>query len=114
MADIKESSWDALSCNDYATYFSTEKKNVQMIKALKEKYPDEVEIVMEYDDDTGIGVMAHLPKTWCKISPKRKRNITPEELEVLRERMELARKKKSGVRSSDSGSDSRSETNGEE
>lgn len=114
MADIKETSWDALSCNDYATYFSTEKKNVQMIKALKEKYPDEVEIVMEYDDDTGIGVMAHLPKAWCKISPKRKRNITPEELEVLRERMELARKKKSGVRSSDSGSDSRSETNGEE
>ena len=62
---------------------------INKVKALKEKYPDEVEICVENADGS---IVAHIPTSWVRITPPQKRELTEEEKEVLRERLKNARK----------------------
>lgn len=88
--DFKETTFDYLSCDTHASFFSTEAKWIRKIKSLKLEYPDEITIVQETNDS----IIAHIPKLWMKITPPRKMNLTDEQRAAASERMKNARKKK--------------------
>lgn len=95
MAEIKETVFEYSGDFKHATITSNEQKWVNKIKKLKEQRPDEVEIICLPEDNEGY-LLAHVPKTWMKLSPPRTVNYTEEQKEALRERMANARKSTKG------------------
>ena len=84
MKEPKETGFDHLSENTYGTISSSERKWINKIHKLKEKYPDEVEIRhINYDGS----IVARIPHSWFKITPPRKTNISEEEKIKRSERM---------------------------
>lgn len=88
--DFRETSIDYLSCDKHASFYSSEAKWIRKIKALQKEHPDEVIIVKEYEDSIG----AHIPKSWFKITPPRKMNLSDEQRAAAADRMSKARQKK--------------------
>lgn len=82
-----------LSENKYATFCSSERKWINKINKLHEKYPDEVEIIALPETNDGM-IMVHIPKSWIKVSPPAKRNFTDEQKAAMAERMRNARNNK--------------------
>jgi len=77
--------------NDGRAWFSSdERKFINRIHALKEKYPDKIEILKEPEDNDGC-IYACLPQTWLRVQPNVTRELTAEELDTLRERLEAIR-----------------------
>ncbi|NCB50919.1 MAG: hypothetical protein EOM54_03400 [Clostridia bacterium] len=70
------------SGNDTFTVSACERWSVAMLKRLKAKYPDEVDIRHVNKDGS---IVAHIPFEWMRIVPKYKRNISDEELARRRE-----------------------------
>ena len=66
----------------------SQKKYISKVRKLAEKFPDEVQISYENKDGS---IVAHLPLRAIKINLTPKRELTEEQLEVLRERMRVAR-----------------------
>ena len=93
MAEIKETVFECSGDFPHATITSNEQKWVNKLKKLKEQRPDEVQIICLPEDNGGY-VLAHVPKTWMKLSPPRAVNYTEEQKEALRERMANARNKR--------------------
>lgn len=93
MADFKETCCDYLDVNDYAEFTSCERKWVNKILKLKESNPDDVEITT-YPENNGGYIVAHVPKSWFKLSPPRKVNYTEEQRAAAAERMSNARSKR--------------------
>lgn len=76
------------------TFYSSETMWVNRIKKYAEQYPDDVKIIRLHCDDDGVrSVIAELPKKWFNIKPPIKRNITDEQREELRTRLQQAREK---------------------
>ena len=91
MADFKETAVGYLDVDNYASFDSSERKWINKILTLKEKYPDEVKIIKMPDDNCG-SIAAHIPKSWLKVNPPKKMNFTDEQKAARAERMRQNRK----------------------
>lgn len=91
--DFKETAFDYLSCDHYATLSTTEPKWIRKIKSLQQSHPKDIQIIKESED----GILVHIPKSWMKISPPRKMNLTDEQRLAAGERMKNARINKKGA-----------------
>lgn len=89
--DFKETSWDHLSGEKTASISTSEKKWIKVIQDLKEKYPEQVDIVAVEQDGS---LLAHIPVDWLRIRPKKKTNMTEDQREAAAARLKLARQKK--------------------
>lgn len=94
MAEIRETCIDTTNEVDYATVCSSEQKWINKIKKLHEEHPNEVQILYSPEDNQGV-VVAHVPKTWMKLSPPRQVNYTDEQKAAMAERLAVARGNKS-------------------
>lgn len=90
MADFKETCIDYLDVDKYATFCSSERKWINKIYKLKEKYPNEVTIEVSEQDNEGM-IVASIPKSWMKVSPPVKRILTDEQKVAAAERLKRAR-----------------------
>jgi hypothetical protein len=90
MADFKETCIECLDIDKYATFCSSERKWINKIYKLKEKYPDDVHIIVSEEDNDGM-IVASVPKSWMKVSPPKKVNFTDEQRAAMAERMKAAR-----------------------
>ena len=95
LTDFKETCCEYLDVDDHATFCSAERKWINKILKLKETYPDKVDI-REYPETNHGVILAHIPKTWLKISPKRTRELTDEQREAAAKRLSDARDKRNG------------------
>lgn len=80
--DLKENAIEFYKGDKRATVSFSQGKYISRIKKLKEKYPDEVEIVAENSDGS---LYAHIPTKWIKINPPQQ--ISEERKIELAERM---------------------------
>ena len=55
-----------------------------MILRLKDKRPDDVQIIADNADGT---IMAHLPVEWLRIVPKKKMDLTDEQRQAISNRL---------------------------
>ena len=95
MAEIRETCINATNEDDYAVVCSSEQKWINKIKKLHDERPNEVEI--KYAPETNQGVIvAHVPKSWMKVSPPRQVNYTDEQRAAMAERLAAARNKTNG------------------
>lgn len=90
MADFKETCMEYLDIDKHATFCSSERKWINKIYKLKEKYPDEVHIEVSEEENDGM-IIARVPKTWMKLSPPKQVNFTDEQRAAMAERMRAAR-----------------------
>ena len=91
--EVNENCVEFLRNSDTCTCTFSQKKYVTKMRKLAEKYPEECQIVV----DNGNYIVAHFPTKWLKISnSKRKRELTDEQKEALRERMRKAREVRFG------------------
>lgn len=68
-------------------YFSSDERAWHTkIRKLAKRYPDEVKIICQPEDNDKC-IYARLPADWLKIQPKTKLDLTDEQRAVLRERM---------------------------
>ena len=86
MADFKETCVEYIDSDPHATFCSAERKWINKILKLKESYPDEVDI-RHYPENNNGNIVAHLPKSWFKISPPRQVNYTEEQRIAAAERL---------------------------
>lgn len=91
MAEIKETVFECTNGSDVATITSNEQKWINKINKLAAQRPDDVEIVYIPEDNYGY-ILAHVTKTFIKLSPPRAVNYTDEQRAVIAERMANARK----------------------
>lgn len=76
-----------------AWFSSDELKWINKLHNLKEKYPELVEILREPEENDGC-IYAKVPSSWFKMQPKRESNMTEEQKEELRQRLQNMREKK--------------------
>ena len=88
--DFKETAFDYLSCDAHATFYTSEAKWMRKIKKLQAEHPDEVQIVNETESD----MLIHIPKTWMRISPPKKMNLTDEQRAAAAQRLAKHRAQK--------------------
>ena len=93
MTDFRETCVDYLNVDDSASFCSSETKWINKILKLKESYPDDVQIQMMPEDNDGM-MLAQIPKSWFKISPPKKREMTDEQRAAVAERLANARAKR--------------------
>ena len=91
MGELRETTLDHVMGEDHATVYSGERKWINQLLRLKEKYPNEVDI--RYTNDDG-SLVAHIPASWFGIRPKKKMKFSQEQIEASRARLEKARLKK--------------------
>ena len=90
MADLIETSIEYVTIDNYATFCSGERKWITKINKLQEQYPNEVQIIIPPENNGGI-VLAHIPKSWLKVSPPKKVNMTEERKQQLAENLKRVR-----------------------
>ena len=74
-------------CDKEHGYFSSdERKFISKVRKLKEKYPDDVRIIKEPEDNDGC-IYCELPTEWFSIRPPKKMNFTAEQKEASRVRI---------------------------
>ena len=58
-------------CDKEAAFFSSDERRwITKIRKLKEKYPDDIDIIAEPETNDGC-IYCRLPSRWLKIQPKR-------------------------------------------
>lgn len=92
MADLKETCLNHIGGDGTMTFSSSEKKWINRITKLHEKYPDDVQITYAPEDNGGV-IYAQLPANWLKVSPPRQVNYTDEQKAAMAERLAAARNK---------------------
>lgn len=96
MADFKETTINYINTDDYLTFCSSEKKWINKIDKLHEKYPEDVKIIYDAESNHGM-VYAQLPSNWLKVSPPRQVNFTDEQRAAMAECLAAARNTTRGV-----------------
>ena len=91
MAEARETNYSHLDGEDFMEVTACERWAIGMINRLKERFPDEVEIIETNKDGS---LVAHLPYKWMRIKPKRKVELTDEQRKVLSERMRRLKESK--------------------
>lgn len=81
---MNETAFDHIAGNDYCTVTAAEKWSKNLVLKLKEKYPDDVQIIHTNKDGS---IVAHVPFKWMKLTPKRANNLTQEQRRAMAERM---------------------------
>ena len=71
---------------EWAFVSSDQKKVINTIRRLKEQRPGEVEILVEPEDNDGT-LLANVPRSWVRIAPPVKLNLSDEERQNRRARM---------------------------
>ena len=71
---------------DRAFFSSDERKFITKVRKLKEKYPDEVRIIAEPEQNDGC-IYCELPTRWFTIRVPKRMNLTDEQREELSVRM---------------------------
>ena len=56
-----------------------------------EEYPNDIELIAENQDGS---ILVHLPAAWLKIRPKKKINLTAEQIAASKARLEQGRLKR--------------------
>lgn len=89
MNDIRETIYEHDSTRkDTFTVTASERWSESMIKRLKQRYPEDVEITAENKDGS---IVAHIPLAWMRIVPKRQSNLSEEAKNAFAERMRNSR-----------------------
>ncbi len=78
---------------DSAFFSSDERKWINKIHKLKEKHPDEIEILAEPENNDGC-IYCKLPAAYFKLQPKTTRVMTDTQKAELQERLAKGRKDK--------------------
>lgn len=89
--ELKETNIDFLTIESIATISTAERRYINRLLKLKEKYSDEVEIMYLPEENDGI-MIAHVPKHWIKINPPRKVDMSEERRQAIAQRFKEARK----------------------
>ena len=84
MEEVKETVYEHISGTETFTVTAAERWSVSMLNRLKEKYPEQVEIVHVNHDGS---LLARVPFNWMRIVPKRKVEWTEEQRSAFVERM---------------------------
>jgi hypothetical protein len=71
--------------DEHAFFSANERRHVNNILRLAEKYPDDVTIRIMPEDNDG-QILAWIPKKWIRISPPKKMDYTDEQRAELSER----------------------------
>ena len=91
MEDIKETAWDHVAGEKFATLSTSEKKYIRLVEDLREKYPNDVDVRCVNDDGS---MVVRIPADWLRIRPKKKSSMTPEQIAAAKARLEAARLKR--------------------
>jgi hypothetical protein len=70
---LTETTFDHIKGNDKFSLTAAEQWSIAMVKKLKARYPDEVEILHTNPDGS---MLVHLPFDWMRVVPKRKDTLT--------------------------------------
>lgn len=84
MVEVKETVYEHISGVETFTITAAERWSVAMLKRLKEKYPEQVEIVHVNRDGS---MLARVPFEWMRIVPKKRVSLTDEQRAAFAERM---------------------------
>lgn len=91
-ADLHETSCDHISGSKTVTVFTSERKWLNRLHKYQELHPDMVKIIHENNDGS---ILAHVPESWLKITPTRKRVLSEEQRLDMSNRMKNIRKNNS-------------------
>jgi hypothetical protein len=72
--------------------YTNERKTINRVLGFAEEYPDKVRLLNEPKDNEGY-LNAYIPRDWVVIRPKTTRELTEEQRQVLRDRLNSYRKK---------------------
>ena len=75
---------------DVGFFSSDERRHINKVLKLKEKYPDAVRIIKMPEENDGC-IYAELPSSWLKVSPPIKRDLTDEERQEIADRLKSYR-----------------------
>lgn len=84
MQEVRETIYEHQSGESVFTVSTQERAFISMLRKLKERRPEEVEIIAENSDGS---LVAKLPVTWMKIRPPRTVNMSEEQRAAASERM---------------------------
>lgn len=76
---------------DRGFFSSDERKYISKVRKLKEQYPDEVRIIAEPEENDGC-IYCEMPVSWFTVRVPKKRVLTDEEKQILRDRLNQIRK----------------------
>lgn len=93
MNDIRETVYEHEAGQERFTVTASEKWAVNMIRRLKERQPEDVDLLAENDDGS---LTASFPASWMRIVPKRKIEMSDEKRAELRDRLKNYRKLETG------------------
>ena len=71
---------------DHGFFSSDERKFITKVRKLKERYPEQVRIIAEPEDNDGC-IYAEMPTAWFTIRVPVKRVLTDEQKQILSERI---------------------------
>lgn len=89
---ILEFNVNMVDVDDMVSVTAFQKKYMNQLHKLAEKYPDEVKILKEAKENDGM-MLAHLTKKFCKISfgePRAKKELTEEQKAAAKENIRKA------------------------
>jgi len=89
--DYRENGVEWLNGQDTVTFSFSQKKFINKVRALAEKYPDEVKIYAENNDGS---ITGNLPLKFVKISAPRQTTMDNERRAIWAQRMQLIRQTK--------------------
>ena len=84
MEIIRETAYEHMSESDTFTVTAAERWSIAMIRRLKERYPDDVDIRHTNADGS---MVVHMPFEWMRIVPKKRDTLTDEQRKERSERM---------------------------
>ena len=90
MENLRETAFDWTTRDEKGFFTSNESKWIKKIEEYASEHPNEVTILQQPHKNGGY-LMASIPKSWIRIKPPNKKNLTDEQREVLRKRLEKTR-----------------------
>ena len=73
---------------EHGFFSSDERKFITKVRKLKEKYPEQVHVIAEPENNDGC-IYCELPTEWFRIQPPVKRILTDEQRKKMSERMRM-------------------------
>ena len=92
--EVRETVYEHERGKETFTVTAAERWSISMVRRLKAKFPDDVEITTENPDGT---LTARMPRSWMRISPKRQIHLTDEQAHAAAERLKAARAQRAAL-----------------
>lgn len=77
--------------NGWAYMSSDERRWINRIRSLAKQYPDEC-LILKQPEDNGGFIYSKFPQQWARVNPPRRVNMTDEQRDKCRERLERFRR----------------------